>query len=322
MSDVLDDLFSRRVLFVTGKGGVGKSTVSAALALIAAERGKRTLLIDVEARGDAARFLDSGPPRYKVKEAVEGLFHLGIRPEEILDEYLRIALKVPRMYRIGPVSKVFDFVATAAPGIREVLIAGKVGFEERSKEDGRPRWDLVVVDAAPVGQILSHLRGPWTIQEIVGVGMIRNQTAWVREIIEDPQRTGMICVALPEEMPVSETEDLLEGAPKAVDTPVLAIVANRVIPPPSHPDTLEALDADRDALAEALGTPADPALDALGLLARLAESQAPHLERLRELGPPTVEVPFLPLGRHDLAMTRLVADALSRPEVELASEIR
>src|SRR5919109_5190712 len=137
-------------------------------------------------------------------------------------------MKMPRVRRIGPVRKVFDFVATAAPGIKEVLIAGKVGFEERAR-NGRPRWDLIVVDAAATGQVISHLRGPRTIQEIVQVGLIRNQTAWVREIIEDPKRTGLVIVALPEEMPVTETSEVMQQLPEAVGTPVLAIVANRVI---------------------------------------------------------------------------------------------
>src|SRR5438309_6672148 len=130
-------------------------------------------------------------------------------------------MRVPHMRRIGPVRKVFDFIATGAPGVKEVLIAGKVGFEERAMQGSRPRWDLIVVDAAPSGQVLSHLRGPRTIQEMVGVGMIRNQTAWVREVLEDPDKTGIVVVSLPEEMPVTETAELLDHAPKEVDTPVL-----------------------------------------------------------------------------------------------------
>ncbi len=310
MSGAIDDLLSRRVLFVTGKGGVGKSTAAAALALLAAERGRRTLLIDVEAKGDAARFLDAYPPRYKPKEALDGLWHLALDPENALDEYLRISIKLPRFYRAGPVSKVFDFIANAAPGVREVLIAGKVGFEERAKEDGRPRWDQIVVDAAPAGQVLKHLRGPKTLQELVQVGMIRNQTDWVREIIEDPQRTGIVVVAVAEEMPVQETAELLEDAPEQVGTPVVGIVANRVVAPPGSPEAVEALTSNRDAAAEALGGRVDLAADALDLFARLARNQAPHLERLRSLGPPVLDIPFMPIGRHELRSTRAVAAAL------------
>src|SRR5688572_3740454 len=137
MSALLEDLFRRRALWVTGKGGVGKSTISAALALAASQRGLKTLLIDVEANGDAARFLDAGPPRYEARQARPNLFHLALHPEEVLDEYMNVALKVPRVRRLGPIRRIFDFIATAAPGIKEVLIAGKVGFEERAEEGHR-----------------------------------------------------------------------------------------------------------------------------------------------------------------------------------------
>lgn len=295
MSPVLDELFRRRVLWVTGKGGTGKSTMAAALSLLAAERGLRTLLMDVEARGDAARFLEDGPPRYRPREALPNLYHMAMQPEEILDEYLKVSVRMPRVYRIGPVNRVFDFIATAAPGVKEALIAGKVGFEDRAVVGGRPRWDTIVVDAAPSGQVLSHLRGPRTIQEIVQVGAIRNQTEWVRQILEDPEHTGIVVVALPEEMPVQETAELLEHAPDAVPTPVLALVANRVVPLP--PDDL-------DSTANGL------VAQATELFADLARAQQPDLDRLRALGPPLMEVPAFGFEQHDLRSTNAVADAL------------
>ena len=299
MSSFLDELFSRRVLWVTGKGGTGKSTMAAALALIASERGLRTLLIDVEANGDAARFLDAGAPRYDARQAGPHLFHLALHPEEVLDEYLHVAMKVPRVRRFGPIKKVFDFVANAAPGIKEVLIAGKVGFEERAQDKGRRRWDLIVVDAAPSGQVVSHLRGPRTIQEMVDVGLIRNQTAWVRDTLEDPSRTGVVVVALPEEMPVTETAELLAQIPKDVRTPVLGIIANRVIDVPD------------DAQLAELASHAEGALKrATTLWLDLARTERPYVEQLRELGPPMAVVPLIGFDHHDLAATKLVADAL------------
>jgi anion-transporting ArsA/GET3 family ATPase len=202
---------------------------------------------------------------------------------------------MPRVYRIGPVNRVFDFIATAAPGVKEALIAGKVGFEDRAVVGGRPRWDTIVVDAAPSGQVLSHLRGPRTIQEIVQVGAIRNQTEWVRQILEDPEHTGIVVVALPEEMPVQETAELLEHAPDTVPTPVLALVANRVVPLP--PDDL-------DSTANGL------VAQATELFADLARAQQPDLDRLRALGPPLMEVPAFGFEQHDLRSTNAVADAL------------
>src|SRR2546423_14723411 len=123
MSTFLDPLFARRALWVTGKGGTGKSSISAALSLIASERGMRTLLIDVEANGDAARFLDAAPARYEIRQARPNLFHLALHPEEVLDEDLQFARKVPRARRFGPFKKTFPSIATAAPGIKEALAA-------------------------------------------------------------------------------------------------------------------------------------------------------------------------------------------------------
>jgi len=305
MSSLLENLFRRRALWITGKGGVGKSSISASLALASAQRGLRTLLIDVEARGDAASFLDASLPRYEAREAQPNLFHLALHPEEVLDEYLQTALRVPRIRRLGPIRRIFDFIATGAPGVKEVLISGKVGFEERAQAGGRPRWDLIVVDAAPSGQVLSHLRGPRTIQEMVGVGMIRNQTAWVREILEDPEKTGVVVVSLAEEMPVQETLEFLDNLPKAVNTPALAVIANRIVDGIRDRDAITALAQSRDALGDAA-----PAVDAAMLAADLADEQAPHLERLRSLGPPTAEVPLIGWEHHDLEATKQIAAAL------------
>jgi anion-transporting ArsA/GET3 family ATPase len=300
---LLDDLFRRRAIWVTGKGGTGKSSISAALALLASERGHRTLLIDVQANGDAARFLGAGEPRYEARQAAPNLFHLALHPEEVLDEYMSVALKVPRVRRLGPIRKIFDFIATGAPGVKEVLISGKVGFEERAAQGGRPRWDLIVVDAAPSGQVVSHLRGPRTIQEMVGVGMIRNQTAWVREVLEDPEKTGLVVVALAEEMPVTETSELLQQLPKEVATPVLAIVANRLVEPPPDASAFDGR------AGEGL------AIDAAILATEIAEDQAPQLERLTELGPPVASVPMLAWDRHDLAATKRIAQELGAGDV-------
>ncbi len=308
MRSLLEDLFRRRAIWVTGKGGVGKSSISAALALASSQRGLRTLLIDVEARGDAASFLGASPPRYEAREAQPNLFHLALHPEDVLDEYLQIALRVPRIRRFGPIKRIFDFIATGAPGVKEVLISGKVGFEERAQAGGRPRWDLIVVDAAPSGQVLSHLRGPRTIQEMVGVGMIRDQTSWVREILEDPEKTGLVVVSLPEEMPVQETSELLDNLPKEVKTPVLAIVANRIVAGVRDRDAVVALAESPDILGDAAG-----ALDAALLSADLADEQSPHLERLRSLGPPMVEVPLIGWEQHDLEATKQITAALEQP---------
>src|SRR4029077_5631371 len=142
------DLLDRKLLFVTGKGGVGKSTVAAALALLAAERGKKTLVCEFDAKGNLADFFESGRTKFEPRQVVPNLFAMSMDAEESLKEYLTLQLRLPLMARIGPLARIFEFVATAAPGVREILTVGKVVWEVREA-----KWDLVVVDASATGHI-------------------------------------------------------------------------------------------------------------------------------------------------------------------------
>ena len=145
--------------------------------------------------------------------------------EASLREYLRVVAKVPTIGHIGPVARAFDFVATAAPGIREILTVGKLCFEIRAGH-----YDLVVVDASSTGSVVGQLAAPSGINEPIRVGVVRSQTDWILEILGDPVRTGAVLVTTPEEMPVSEAVDL--AARLASETPVhlACVVANRVLP--------------------------------------------------------------------------------------------
>ena len=124
--------------------------------------------------------------------------------EDSLREYLRLFVKVPLVGRIGPLARTFDFVADAAPGVKEILAVGKLTYEVRERH-----YDLVIVDAEASGHIVAQIAAPRVISELVQVGMVREQTRWMNDILEDPARTGLIVVTTPEEMPVTETLDLL-----------------------------------------------------------------------------------------------------------------
>jgi anion-transporting ArsA/GET3 family ATPase len=120
----LSELLDRRLLFVTGKGGVGKSTIASALALLAAEHGRRTLVCEVDAKGNLADFYGVRPLRFEPTEVAPDLFAMAMDTEESLKEYLKLQLKVPLIMRLGPLAKTLDFVATAAPGVKEILTVG------------------------------------------------------------------------------------------------------------------------------------------------------------------------------------------------------
>ena len=239
---------------------------------------------------------------------------MALDPEESLREYIQLQLRVPLLSRIGPLSRIFEYVATAAPGVREVVTVGKVLYEVKEGE-----WDLVVVDGTASGHVIGQLAAPRAINELVHVGLIRSQTAWMLELLSDPATTGAVVVTTPEEMPVSETIEL--AARLRTETPVelAAVVANRVLPE-IFGDEEEALfeklvagDGPRR-LAEAAGGDATPVLAGARLAVELRRNRALHLERLRnelEPGLPLLYVPYLFTRTHGMRATRQVLGALA-----------
>ncbi|MEO5898759.1 MAG: ArsA-related P-loop ATPase, partial [Ilumatobacteraceae bacterium] len=186
----MTDLLDRKLLFVTGKGGVGKTTIAASLALLAAHHGKRTLVGEIDAKGNLADFYETGPTSFKEREVSPGLWAMSMNTEESLKEYLSLQLKIPFIARLGPLARTFDFVANAAPGVKEILTVGKFLWEVRERH-----YDLVVVDAVATGHITGQLAAPAAIQELVHVGLVRDQTGWMLDILGDPAQTGVVIVS-------------------------------------------------------------------------------------------------------------------------------
>jgi anion-transporting ArsA/GET3 family ATPase len=319
------DLLERRLLFVTGKGGVGKTAIAAALASLAAARGRRTLVCEVDAKGDLARFFETGPTTFEPREVQPGLDVMTLTTEESLREYLKLHVRLPLIARIGPLARSFDFVANAAPGVREILTVGKVTWEVR--ED---HYDLVVVDASASGHVVGQLAAPEAINELVKVGLVRDQTGWMQEILHDPARTGVVVVTTPEEMPVVETLELTERLRHETKVALAAVIANRVLPELfghreearfeelRRPDRLDAL---AHAIAGADGAPSPPptaaalgsVLDAAELAVQLRRGRAEHLTVLRDGLPARVPVLFVPelfTRAHGARATARVAEAL------------
>jgi anion-transporting ArsA/GET3 family ATPase len=310
------DLLGRRLLFFTGKGGVGKSTVTAATAVLAAERGQRVLVVEVDAKGNLPDLFERGPVGFEPREVYPGVSAMAMRTEESLKEYLRLNLRVPVLGRLGPLARVLDFVATAAPGVKEILTVGKVCWEVRESIEGRADWDLVVVDAAPTGHIIGQLDAPRAIQELVSVGMVRSQTDWMVELLSDPKLTALNIVATPEEMPVNETLELVDRARADLRVPLGSVIVNRVLPELfTHDDeeTFEALRSPESTavLTERAGPGATTVLEAARLAVSLRRTRAAHLARLREtVELPMLLLPYLFVRDAGLRVTRMVADSL------------
>jgi anion-transporting ArsA/GET3 family ATPase len=316
------DLLDRRLLFVTGKGGVGKTAISAAIASLAAARGQRTLVCEVDAKGDLSRFFETGPTGFEAREVQPRLHLMTLTTEESLREYLRLQVRIPLIARIGPLARSFDFVANAAPGVREILTVGKVAYEVR--EDN---YDLVVVDASASGHVVAQLGAPEAIEELVKVGLVREQTGWMQAILHDPARTGVVIVTTPEEMPVVETLELIERVQTQTKVSVAAVVANRVLPELFGHREEERFESMREpevlatiatAIDELGSGPVDPEVvgavfGAAHLAVRMRRGRAAHLTVLRAgLGGaiPLLLVPELFTRSHGARATARVADAL------------
>jgi anion-transporting ArsA/GET3 family ATPase len=294
MAAATGSLLERRLLFVTGKGGVGKTTVASAFAMMAAQQGRRTLVCEVDAKGNLADAFGTGPLRFAATEVQPDLYAMAMDTEESLKEYLRLQLKVPLLSRLGPLAKTFDFVATAAPGVKEILTVGKLAYEVREGN-----YDLVVVDASATGHVVGQLASPVAMAELVRVGVVRQQTEWMTDLLTDPTTTGVVIVATPEEMPVNETLELVErlGAETGID--LAAVIANRVLPElfgRGEEAVFDAIDSDagRMALERVVGGGAGAVIEAADLAVRLRRSRAVHLARLRDQLPGDVPLLFLP----------------------------
>jgi anion-transporting ArsA/GET3 family ATPase len=206
----VSSLLDKRLIFVTGKGGVGKSTVSAALGMEAVRRGKRTIVCEVAQQERISRLFQHKGVGYRETEIEPDLFAFSIDPQRALEEYLQMQIRIKPLYELLFKNRVFTYFAAATPGLRELVTIGKVW--ELAQLDRRvkagAKYDLVIVDAPATGHGLGLLRTPKTFGDIARVGPIKRQADAIYRFITNEDLTGVCAVAWPEEMPVNETLDL------------------------------------------------------------------------------------------------------------------
>jgi anion-transporting ArsA/GET3 family ATPase len=319
-----------RLHIVTGKGGTGKTTVAAAMALALAAGGRRVLLVEVEERQGISQTFDVAPlatDEVKVAGAPGGgaIYGLSVEAKTALIEYLQLFYKLGRaggiLERFGAV----DFATTIAPGVRDVLLIGKVYEANRrraaghhGRHDQTPAYDAIVLDAPPTGRVVKFLSVNEPLSDLARVGPIHGQAEAITEMLTSPQ-TAVHVVTLLEEMPVQETIDAVTEL-RATRLPVGAIVVNQVRAPllPLRQLTAAAKGAlDRDAVRKGLEAAGLRSSDNLvdGLLAEARDhavrvkQEAEQLTRLQSLDLPMRQLPASPDGV-DASTVREFADLL------------
>ncbi len=298
-----------RLAIVAGKGGVGKTTVSAALARMAAREGLAVLLVEIEGKHGLAASFGAEALTYEERELSPGIRGRTLTPDEALIEYLEghgLRRMSKRLTRSGAV----DVVATAAPGIKDILLLGKVKQLEQ-----RPDVDLVVLDAPAAGHAVTFLLSPRALLDTVGSGPIRDQAEDVLTMLTDPARCRVLLVTLPEETPVNEVVETAFTLEDEVGVDLGPVVVNAVYP------RLEGLDVEPEAAADALGGGPDGGLrpgeaGALRAAARFRASrqrlQEEQIARLADALPlPQVHVPALFTAEINAAEVDVLAAALA-----------
>ena len=233
----------------------------------------------MDAKGALANAFDVGELTFEPTEVAPGLSAMAMNTEDSLREYLRLFVRIPLIGRIGPLAKTFDFVADAAPGVKEILGVGKLCYEVRERN-----YDLIVVDAEASGHIVSQIGAPKVIADLVQVGLVRDQTQWMLDILNDPLRTGVVVATTPEEMPVTESIELLGRLTEETGAYPSAVIANRVLPVLFSRDEqriFDRLDEALEILVSGAGEGMSAVLDAVRLAEARRRTGAQHLDRLR-----------------------------------------
>jgi anion-transporting ArsA/GET3 family ATPase len=257
-------LIDRRLILVVGKGGVGRSTVAAAIAGQGARAGKRTLLYEVNANDRFGNYFDKPPVGTEPSQLAPNLWGVNATPASALEEYGVMILRFKSVYEMVFENRVTKAFLRAIPGLDDYALLGKAWFHTTETKRGKPVWDTVVFDMPASGHAFSMLRVPWVIVDTVPEGPLTRDARTVKELLTDQVRTATVLVTLAEEMPVNEALEL-EAKLTGLGIVPQQLVVNQVYPshfPPGAPVTkvLDALIGDPDAIRisgiiAALGAP-------------------------------------------------------------------
>ena len=277
-------MIDKRLVVVTGKGGTGKTTVAAALGLLAARAGKRVVVCEVAEQERLAALFGVAPIGHVERELAPGLAGVSIDPERAKSEWLRHQLKSGALAGMLGHSRLFQYLTAAAPGLSELVTMGAIwDLAQLERRMGGASYDLAIVDAPATGHGIALLRSPKTFADIARVGPIHRQAMRIHSFVTDSKQTGVLAVALAEEMPVNETIDLGERLRSEMRMGIDAVVVNGI-----YPQRFTAAEAKR---LESLDGTVPPAVLNEH---RRARSQRAELKRLKgAVTAPVATLPFL-----------------------------
>jgi anion-transporting ArsA/GET3 family ATPase len=240
-------LADRRLVLVVGKGGVGRSTVAAAIAGECARRGKRTLLFETNANDRFGAYFDKPTVGTKIVELAPNLSAVNTTPAAALEEYGLMILKFRSVYEMVFENRVTKAFLRAIPGLDDYALLGKCWYHSAEEKRGQPVWDTIVFDLPASGHSVSMLRVPWVIVDTVPDGPLTRDARTVKELLVDPVRTAAVLVTLAEEMPVNEAVEL-EDKLSSLGIVPQHVIANQIYPAhfgaPPVAKVVEALAAD------------------------------------------------------------------------------
>jgi anion-transporting ArsA/GET3 family ATPase len=315
-------IFDRRFVIVSGKGGTGKTTLAAALALAAQRRGLRVLVAELNVPPRIPGIFGAPQAGYEPRPIHDGIECANIVPDDCLREYGLMKLRFQRLYRFVFENETMRRVMGMIPGVNELLILGKLAFMEGEtvRRGQRPRWDLIVVDGPATGHGISMFRLPSVILSAVSAGPLAEDARRMDALLKDRARTSFEIVAVPEEMAVQEAIELSRTVRSVLEIPLGRGLLNMV-----WPKTVEAEEWER--IAPLLARADDPALAPLHATVSESEArhahQAPMVARAKEgLAMPVVELPYLFTRRVGLPEIQQLGALLDRGSEVASWEMR
>lgn len=302
-----DTILDKRVIFVAGKGGAGKTTITAAMAMAAASHHKNVLIVETHENETLGSLFGQIRFTEKPSRLDSNIWGVRIDPKTVLEEYIQRYVTVPFVaYQIIH-SRIFEHLAVATPGLKEVMMLSEIWrFEQKTNSNTKtPLYDLIIVDSPSTGHGLSLLRVPSTLTSMLQTGPIATQTRWVEDMLKDSTRSCLVLTALPEELPVNEALEFERKAENDLNMCVAAIIVNMTYPEIFSPD--EVLVIERMVNSEP--EKKQPAIEAARKQIVRRKIQQSHIRRLITEGEhPVIQLPFYYTNNLDREQIKDIAE--------------